>query len=198
MSTQLRAEKTHARILKAAEASFARHGYDGTGVAEICRRARLSKGAFYHHFPTKQAVFSELLNGWLAQLQGQLTASRAEAEGVPAELRAMAGLASGVFEAGHGQLPIFLEFWARAAREPAVWKSIVEPFREYRGVFARMIEAGIAVGSLRKVSPDAAAQVIVALAVGLLVQGLLDPDSADWGKTANEGIDMLLKGLEGS
>ena len=59
---QQRSEETRARLLEAAEACFSESGYDGTGVAKICRRAGVSKGAFYHHFETKQAIFLELLN----------------------------------------------------------------------------------------------------------------------------------------
>ena len=56
---QQRSEETRARILAAALDRFARYGYDATGVAEICRAAGVSKGAFYHHFPSKQAAFLE-------------------------------------------------------------------------------------------------------------------------------------------
>jgi AcrR family transcriptional regulator len=55
MVVQQRAEETHTRILDAALEAFARYGYDGTSVSEICRRAEVTKGGFYHHFPSKQA-----------------------------------------------------------------------------------------------------------------------------------------------
>ena len=64
MPQQQRSEETRARILHAALECFSRTGYDASGVAEICAAAGVSKGAFYHHFPTKQAVFIELLNFW--------------------------------------------------------------------------------------------------------------------------------------
>jgi len=36
---------------------FAERGYDATSVEEVLRRAGVSKGALYHHFPTKEALF---------------------------------------------------------------------------------------------------------------------------------------------
>jgi hypothetical protein len=38
--------------------------------------------------------------------------------------------------------------------------------------------------------------VIVSLAVGLLLQGVLDPRGADWAKTSRAGIEMFLSGIE--
>ena len=65
---QQRSMETRKRILDAAQSLFSQSGYDATGVAEICRAAGVSKGAFYHHFPSKQAIFLELLDGWLSRL----------------------------------------------------------------------------------------------------------------------------------
>ncbi len=196
MSPQRRGEETRARILEAATECFAQHGYGGTGVAEICRRAGVTKGAFYHHFPSKQALFLELLDCWLAGLDTQLEAARAGAETVPEGLMQMAGMVRQVFEAGSGQLPIFLEFLTQAAHDPAVWQATIAPYRRYQALFRDMVEAGIAEGSLCPVDPETAAQVIVSLAVGLVLQGMLDPQGADWGQVAQEGVQMLLGSLE--
>ena len=55
MATQPRGEETRTRILDAALEAFARDGYDEASVAEICRLAGVTKGGFYHHFPSKWA-----------------------------------------------------------------------------------------------------------------------------------------------
>ena len=195
MAQQQRAEETRNRILEAAVESFAQHGYDGTGVAEICRRASVTKGGFYHHFPSKQALFLELMDRWLGGLDDQLAAACAEAKTVPECLMQMAGMAGLVFQAARGQLPMFLEFWSQAARDEEVWQATIAPYRWYQDFFAGMIENGIAEGSLRDVDPEIAARVVVALAVGLILQGLLEPEEADWGQVIQEGVKVLLKGL---
>jgi len=45
------------------------------------------------------------------------------------------------------------------------------------------------------VDPQATAQVIVSLAVGLLLQGILDPQGADWQKVAEQSMQILMNGL---
>jgi len=196
MTPQRRGEETRNRILEAAVECFAQHGYDGTGVAEICRRAGVTKGGFYHHFPGKQALFLELIDRWLGGLDAQLAAACAETDTVPETLLQMARMAGQVFQAAHGQLPMFLEFWSNASRDQKVWEATIAPYRWYQDFFSGMIEDGIAEGSLRPVDPETAALVVVSLAVGLMLQGLLDPQGADWGQVTEEGVKMLLRGLE--
>ena len=91
---------------------------------------------------------------------------------------------------------MFLEFWSNASRDQKVWEATIAPYRWYQDFFSGMIEDGIAEGSLRPVDPETAALVVVSLAVGLMLQGLLDPQGADWGQVTEEGVKMLLRGLE--
>ncbi len=192
---QQRSEETRGKIIQAALECFSRTGYDATGVAEICATAGVSKGAFYHHFPSKEAVFIVLLNEWLAGLDMRFAEIRANAQSVPAVLRAMAGTARMIFADAKGQLPLYLEFWTQASREPGIWEKTVEPYLRYEHYLSDLIRQGIADGSLRPVDPDITARSLIALALGLLVQGMVNPDVTDWAATAETGIEMLLAGI---
>ena len=196
MSVQQRGEETRTRILEVAQEAFARYGYDATGVAEICRRAGVTKGGFYHHFPSKQDVFLEMLERWLEGMDQELEVMRSGEETVPDELRAMTALVPAVFQEAGGRLTLFLEFLTKAGHSPAVWQATVAPFRKYHAFFAKMISDGIKEGSLRPVDPEMASNLLLSFAVGLLTMGLLDPFGDDWGRVAQEGMDVLLDGIE--
>lgn len=191
-----RSEETRERILAAAEECFARYGYDATGVAEICERAGVSKGAFFHYFPTKQAVFLELLERWLTGLERQLEALRLGAPTVPEALFRMADMALQVIEMARERLVIFLEFMNQAIRDPRVWQAVITPYRRYREFFARMIEVGIAEGSLRPVNPETFANALLSLALGLLVQAVMDPNGADWSATLRQSLQTFLGSIQ--
>src|SRR2546428_159783 len=53
---------TRERILNAATEVFAARGYHGTVVDNIVAASGTSKGAFYHYFPSKQAIFLTLMD----------------------------------------------------------------------------------------------------------------------------------------
>src|SRR5437763_11868102 len=48
---------TRGALVDAAEALFAEHGYAATSLDAIVARADVTKGALYHHYSGKQAVF---------------------------------------------------------------------------------------------------------------------------------------------
>jgi AcrR family transcriptional regulator len=192
---QARGEETRSRILQSAMALFGRQGYDATGVAGICQAASVSKGAFYHHFASKQAVFLNLLEEWLRLVEVDLAGLLAQAPNVVEGLLDMASRTRGIFRDADGRLSIFLEFWAQARKDPEVWKRAIEPFRRYRKMFAAVLRRGMAEGTIREVNPTAAAQALVSLAVGLIMQGVFDPQGAKWELVTREAILLLIEGI---
>src|SRR5436305_14243977 len=52
-------EATHDRIVEAAARAIRRSGYNGTGVADMMKRAGLTHGGFYAHFSSREAMLAE-------------------------------------------------------------------------------------------------------------------------------------------
>jgi len=52
-------DASHERIVSAAARAIRRSGYEGTGVADIMKEAGLTHGAFYAHFPSREAMLTE-------------------------------------------------------------------------------------------------------------------------------------------
>ena len=58
------AENASEKLLAAGTELFRRDGYVATTVDEICSRAGVTKGAFFHHFATKEALAEACLARW--------------------------------------------------------------------------------------------------------------------------------------
>jgi len=187
--------ETRARILEAAQDCFARCGYDGTGVAEICQTAGISKGALYHHFPGKQAIFVEMFEIWMREFTAQIERVRDSAASVPEALLKMARMTGLIFQRAAGQLPLFIEFLTKASREPDTWKATIAPYEYFRSFYADLLRRGIAEGSLREVDPDLTARIIVSFGAGLVMQGVFDPQAGPWVEIGVQGIQLFLKSI---
>ena len=61
MALQARAEATRRRIIESAVELFAELGYGETGLADVLHHAGVSKGAFYYHFDSKEAVATAII-----------------------------------------------------------------------------------------------------------------------------------------
>ena len=75
-----RSEGTKRQILDAAAAAFARDGYAATSLNDVIRQSELTKGAFYFHFPSKEAlalaVVDDLRDQWSLDRQTRRSTSR--------------------------------------------------------------------------------------------------------------------------
>lgn len=66
-----RREATIAAILKAAQKLFAARGFDETSIDDIAAGAGVAKGAVYHHFDSKEEIFTKALEAVQAELASQ-------------------------------------------------------------------------------------------------------------------------------
>lgn len=84
-------ETTRHALVESAVELFARHGYAATSLDEIARRARVTKGALYHHFSGKQALFEAVFAEVETTVMERMLKVVSAAAGDPLE-QALAGL----------------------------------------------------------------------------------------------------------
>jgi TetR/AcrR family transcriptional regulator len=101
------AARTRTKIMDAARDEFAAHGLAGARIDAIARRAGLSKQLLYHYFPSKEALFQEILEHKF----GQHLASPSDEKGPGALFRQRFATAS--------VDPVWVRFmtWEAAERE---------------------------------------------------------------------------------
>jgi TetR/AcrR family transcriptional repressor of nem operon len=63
-TTQTRMAPARQKLLDAAMSVIREKGYVATTVDELCARAGVAKGSFFHHFPDKQALAVAAANYW--------------------------------------------------------------------------------------------------------------------------------------
>ena len=172
---------------------FSTRGFHKASMDNICEEAGISKGAFYHHFESKQALFLALLDGWLQAIDNTIEASKDKT--APETFLQMTEALPYLFETAGEGLPMFLEFWLQASRDKKIWEASIAPYRRYHKYFTSLIKKGVEEGSFVEVNLELASRMIVSTAMGLFLQSLLDPKGAKWEKVARHSTNLLVNSL---
>src|SRR5574344_1447352 len=86
--TQKDAERTREKILASALALFVEKGYERTTFEDIARRLRMTKGAVYWHFASKETLLVEIIRGMIERFSREMLAQQASPDKVTyAEIR---------------------------------------------------------------------------------------------------------------
>jgi AcrR family transcriptional regulator len=110
-------------IIDAALTCFAEHGWDGTTTAAICRSAGIGSGTFFHYFPTKASVMSEVIKTGTAETTRFFT----DQEGRVDSLQVVCDLVDrGIDEAHDSRTGGFVLAAIGAFHEPDVRLALVE------------------------------------------------------------------------
>lgn len=79
---------TRERLLRIAVRMFAEHGYEGTSIEAVLKESEVSRGALYHHFTGKEALFEAVLEKLEAEIADKVAAAGAGTAGAAGALRA--------------------------------------------------------------------------------------------------------------
>lgn len=76
---QEHAESTRQALVDSATELFEERGYAGASIEDITARARVTRGALYHHFRSKQELFEAAFDDLAAELAGRVMLTAAAA-----------------------------------------------------------------------------------------------------------------------
>jgi AcrR family transcriptional regulator len=64
---------TRGQLIEVATSLFAERGYEGTSIEAVLAAAGVSRGALYHHFAGKEALFTAVLEAVSARITAEVT-----------------------------------------------------------------------------------------------------------------------------
>ncbi len=185
-----RGQHTREQILAAAEQVFGSQGFAAASIAEITREAGVAQGTFYIYFPSKEAVFRELVIEMGHKTRQALSKVIAE---VPDRL-----------SAEYVGLRAFLEF---VKSHSGLYRIVeeaqfVDPqsYREYFVTFAdayqKRLEQAAMRGDIKCEDPEVIAWALMGLAKGLGERFALWGDERSLDQVATTAFKMISGGLK--
>jgi AcrR family transcriptional regulator len=182
---------TRQQIVNTAKALLAKSGYAATSIEDLLEHCNISRGALYHHFETKEALFEAVL------------------ELVEEEVAQTLAKASSGFEDPLDALRAGCEAWFSLASEPVVRQIVltdalpVVGWAKWREIDARhgfgrlkaALTLAAARGRMRADLVDTFAHILLAamIELGFLIARATDRAAAT--RTARTALGLLLDGL---
>ncbi|MBV9463117.1 MAG: CerR family C-terminal domain-containing protein [Verrucomicrobiae bacterium] len=78
-------DPTQTKLIEAAGEVFARRGFRGATVREICGRAKANVAAINYHFGSKEALYAQVLRSWIRRAEEKYPIHEASKAGTPEE-----------------------------------------------------------------------------------------------------------------
>jgi AcrR family transcriptional regulator len=163
-------------ILQIALELFAQKGYDRVSVREIARETGLSQAGLLHHFSTKEELFLEVLR------------RRDDRDGDPVEHKHVHSVDHLIAAVEHnaqepGLVRLFVSMSAESTEDGSPAREFfVARYRWLRGEVAADVRRRQEAGELAAdLDPDEVASLLIAVADGLQLQWLLEPEKVDMG-----------------
>ncbi|HTO72157.1 MAG TPA: TetR/AcrR family transcriptional regulator [Myxococcota bacterium] len=154
-------EEKRAEILDAAERCFARHGFHGATIAQICAEAKMSPGHLYHYFPTKEAIVWAIAGAGLAYATSRSAQILYGAHPIKTLVAEIELINAGHEKAGPG---VLLDVLAEAGRDPAVGEILRESSASMRVLVADFLRRGQVNGQIDPdLDTDTAAAVLISI-----------------------------------
>ncbi|WDV52509.1 TetR/AcrR family transcriptional regulator [Streptomyces coeruleorubidus] len=187
---QDRSRATRQRLLEAAVACLAEHGWAGSTVSVVAERAGVSRGAAQHHFPTREDLFTAAVE-YVAEERS--TALRALfPEGAAGDRHAVVAALVDLYTG-----PIFraaLHLWVAASNEDQLRPRVTElesrVGRETHRIAVDLLAADESVPGVRET-----VQGLLDMARGLGLANLLTDDAARRERVVEQWAGLLEEAL---
>jgi TetR/AcrR family transcriptional regulator, transcriptional repressor of bet genes len=162
------------QIVRATIRCLARDGYAGLTMKRVAAEARLSQGILHYYFADKRTILAAAALRVSADLDRRVAAEARGARGARGRLRALVRACLDVAARDREFWTVFIELWGESLHDRALAAVNARTYARFRRLIAAGIRKGVAEGKLRRVRPESAAAVVLALLDGLSLQHTFD------------------------
>ena len=167
-TTTDRGGETRRRILEVAAEAFAERGYAGTSVSDVLKASGVTKGGFYFHFPSKEALALAALRQKQERWTGLVMAAVMREARAVDQLRAMVEALCDLHEQDPACRAISRLSAELGDEHPELRPQLGAQLTAWMDMVAAVIRRGQDQGDIRPdVEPEIAAEVAVESFIGL-------------------------------
>ena len=195
-TTTDRGGETRRRILEVAAEAFADRGYAGTSLSDVLKASGVTKGGFYFHFPSKEALALAALRHKQEQWAGLVMAAVLRHSRAVDQLEAMVEALCDLHEQDRSCRAISRLCTELGDEHPELRPQLGTQLTTWMDMVAGIIRKGQDEGDLRpEVEPATAAEIAVESFIGLETVAEVLTGRADLRRRANDFLDLWLSAI---
>lgn len=172
---------TREKILDTATLLVREQGVKGTSLADIAKRAGISKGTLFYHFSAKDDLIYEMTVRHFKQITDNLLTRVAEMRGQDLEQILQEAVFTILTQEDRGKLNLYL-LQEAVTDNKALRDKFRETYNEYQLLMQRFLL--LILPDIKKDRLQDLSIILVAMIDGLIIQWLLDPESIKISKVA--------------
>lgn len=195
-TTTDRGTETRRRILDVAAEAFADRGYAGTSLNDVLRASGVTKGGFYFHYPSKEALALATLRHKQEQWAGVVMAAVMRRSRAIEQLDAMVKALCDLHEQDRACRAINRLCTELGDEHPELRPQLGTQLTTWMDMVASVIRKGQDEGDIRPdVDPGIAAEIAVESFIGLETVSEALTGRADLRRRANDFLDLWLTAI---
>ena len=194
---QIQSDQTRLRIVEAATKLFARKGFYGTSIAALAEATGLTKGAFYHHFESKEAIFFAVVETVRALWARSVAREVAQGKGALAQIETLLDSHTHLLRENEMLCLVMSNLMLEMEDlNPAYAKVLQQVYRDLTLFIERIVREGQKAAAIRSdVNPRLVAINIVAMLKGIGCSPALSRMGADRLELTGALKQVLIDGL---
>jgi TetR/AcrR family transcriptional regulator, transcriptional repressor for nem operon len=186
---------TRTLLIESALNLFASKGYTATGTAEVCAAAGVQKGTFYHHFASKTALLSAVLEFYAEPIRQEYARIAGSSDSIDDRIRAIFAVPERMHFARVGADGIFVGCLLgnitleMSQRDPAISRTVNALFDGWRDA---LLPIASDAGHQDRHAATAAADRLLTLHQGAILTATLRGDLSILARSANDAVHLFV------
>ncbi|HLE71902.1 MAG TPA: TetR/AcrR family transcriptional regulator [Vicinamibacteria bacterium] len=188
-------EKRRNQIVEIAIQTIATQGFSQASLAEIAKKAGISKGVISYHFDGKEELVEEILRSLLRKPADFIKERVSRAQSAVEKLRAYVEANFEFMKMNRVGYVALVDLWGqRDSGRNSLNADAYEPSRHY---LAHILEEGQRTGEMRAFPVMPTASLIQGAVDGIMLQWVLDEKAIDLDVAKEEVVSMVLRHVQG-
>jgi len=188
-------EKRRNQIVEIAIQTIATQGFSQASLAEIAKKAGISKGVISYHFDGKEELVEEILRSLLRKPADFIKERVSRAQSAVEKLRAYVEANFEFMKMNRVGYVALVDLWGqRDSGRNSLNADAYEPSRHY---LTHILEEGQRTGEMRAFPVMPTASLIQGAVDGIMLQWVLDEKAIDLDVAKEEVVSMVLRHVQG-